>query len=76
VEVLQKPAEVAEILAALEGRPRPVAEVATPSLERVEWEHLQRVLGDAEGNISEAARRLGMHRRTLQRKLDRPAPKG
>lgn len=74
VEVLQKPAAVEEILAALQGAPRPVADLATPSLERVEWEHLQRVLGDAEGNISEAARRLGMHRRTLQRKLDRGAP--
>jgi two-component system response regulator RegA len=40
-----------------------------PSLHRVEWEHIQRVLTDCGGNISEAARQLGMHRRTLQRKL-------
>lgn len=45
-----------------------------PSLDRVEWEHLQRVLLDRGGNISEAARVLGMHRRSLQRKLARPAP--
>jgi two-component system response regulator RegA len=36
---------------------------------RLEWEHIQRVLGECDGNISEAARRLGMHRRSLQRKL-------
>jgi two-component system, response regulator RegA len=45
------------------------ASVTVPSLHRVEWEHIQRVLGDCGGNISEAARQLGMHRRTLQRKL-------
>ncbi|HRB12042.1 MAG TPA: helix-turn-helix domain-containing protein, partial [Vicinamibacteria bacterium] len=43
----------------------------TPSLARVEWEHIQRVLSDCEGNVSEAARRLGVHRRSLQRKLSR-----
>ena len=42
---------------------------APPPLKRLEWEHIQRVLADCEGNISEAARRLGLHRRTLQRKL-------
>jgi two-component system response regulator RegA len=40
-----------------------------PSLARVEWEHINRVLADAGGNVSEAARRLGLHRRSLQRKL-------
>jgi len=41
----------------------------------VEWEHLQRVLTDCDGNISEAARTLGMHRKSLQRKLSkRPVP--
>jgi len=40
-----------------------------PSLDRVEWEHINRVLTDCDGNISEAARRLGIHRRSLQRKL-------
>lgn len=40
-------------------------------LRRLEWEHIQRTLHECHGNISEAARRLGMHRRTLQRKLDK-----
>ena len=44
------------------------------SIARLEWEHIQKVLGECQGNISETARRLGMHRRTLQRKLaKRPA---
>lgn len=50
------------------------------ALRRLEWEHIQRVLTECDGNISETARRLGMHRRTLQRKLskhpvrERPEP--
>ncbi|HET9819790.1 MAG TPA: response regulator [Rhodanobacteraceae bacterium] len=40
-------------------------------LRRLEWEHIQRTLHQCDGNISETARRLGMHRRTLQRKLDK-----
>lgn len=39
------------------------------ALRRLEWEHIQRTLVECDGNISETARRLGMHRRTLQRKL-------
>jgi two-component system response regulator RegA len=39
------------------------------SVKRLEWEHIQRVLQDNGGNISAAARALGIHRRTLQRKL-------
>jgi len=39
------------------------------SVERLEWEHIQRVLADNDGNVSAAARSLNMHRRTLQRKL-------
>lgn len=46
-----------------------------PSLARVEWEHIQRVLTDCDGNISEAARRLGLHRRSLQRKLGKVPPR-
>ena len=41
------------------------------SLEALVWEHIQRVLDEHQGNISAAARALGMHRRTLQRKLHR-----
>jgi two-component system response regulator RegA len=47
---------------------------AKPSLARVEWEHIQRVLSDCGGNISEAARQLGIHRRSLQRKLSKLPP--
>lgn len=72
VHYLTKPTDPERILAALErglsARPRDIP-VTTPSLGRVEWEHLQRVLMDCEGNISEAARTLGMHRKSLQRKL-------
>lgn len=45
-----------------------------PSLDRVEWEYLNRVLADCHGNLSEAARRLRMHRRSLQRKLGKLPP--
>ena len=70
---LTKPVEPAEIEAAFEGRSGLTDEVSVtaPSLDRVGWEHIQRVLTDCGGNISEAARRLGMHRRTLQRKLQK-----
>lgn len=67
---LTKPAEVDEVLAAFEpSAPATDVEPATPSLARVEWEHIQRVLADCGGNITQAARRLGIHRRSLQRKL-------
>ena len=69
---LTKPTDPDRILAAFErglaARPRDLP-IDTPSLARVEWEHLQRVLTDCGGNISEAARQLGMHRKSLQRKL-------
>lgn len=45
------------------------------SIPRLEWEHIQRVLQENEGNISATARALGMHRRTLQRKLQKRSPK-
>jgi len=78
VHYLTKPTDPDRILAAFErglaARPRELP-VDTPSLARVEWEHLQRVLTDCDGNISEAARTLGMHRKSLQRKLSkRPVP--
>ena len=72
VHYLTKPAAVNNILAALhkdEGDANvPVADNPL-SVKRLEWEHLQRVLADCDGNISAAARKLNMHRRTLQRKL-------
>lgn len=68
---LSKPATVNEILAAfarVQGE-ADVEHVDTLSVDRVEWEHIQRVLHEHDGNISAAARALKMHRRTLQRKL-------
>ena len=77
VEYLQKPVDAGRIVAALRGtsEERSREEAAAPSLARVEWEHLQRVLSDCGGNISEASRRLGIHRRSLQRKLQKYPPK-
>ncbi len=80
VNFLPKPADADDILAAFERSevelPVKVAVEAAeaPSLARVEWEHIHRVLADCDGNISEAARRLGIHRRSLQRKLRKRAP--
>lgn len=76
---LPKPADVDEILRAFseddEGEIIDSdTEFETPSLARAEWEHINRVLADCNGNISEAAKRLGLHRRTLQRKLYKYAP--
>jgi two-component system, response regulator RegA len=80
VHYLTKPADADEVLAAFERpeHPERAAEVPhqVPSLARVEWEHINRVLLDCEGNISQAARLLGLHRRSLQRKLAKyPAPR-
>jgi two-component system response regulator RegA len=67
---LTKPADADQIVAAFDGtQPQDDAEV--PSLARVEWEHIQRVLTDCGGNVSKAARALGIHRRSLQRKLSK-----
>jgi two-component system response regulator RegA len=65
---LTKPADTEQIVAALNGV-QPPDDAAVPSLARVEWEHIQRVMSDCSGNVSQAARRLGIHRRSLQRKL-------
>lgn len=84
---LTKPADVDEVIAAFhrdqpEAQGRDRSAVAdeetprTPSLARVEWEHIQRVLTDCDGNITKAAERLGIHRRSLQRKLAKfPSPR-
>lgn len=73
VQYLAKPVEVEAVLAALAAgdASEPAAAVDhTPlSVDRLEWEHIQRVLAEHEGNISATARALNMHRRTLQRKL-------
>jgi two-component system response regulator RegA len=73
---LTKPVDADQILIAFEGTEP--AERSTPMaqpLARVEWEHIQRVLADCDGNLSQAARVLGIHRRSLQRKLSKnPVP--
>lgn len=74
---LTKPASVEEILRALREDPSELDSLpdSPPSLQRLEWEHIQRVLDAHEGNISRAADALGIHRRTLQRRLKkRPSP--
>ncbi len=71
---LCKPASIHEVLAAFtepEHRSRTEVPADPISVERLEWEHIQRVLNDNDGNISATARALGMHRRTLQRKLQK-----
>jgi two-component system response regulator RegA len=73
---LTKPADADQILAAFEGTQPSSDDTQAPSLARVEWEHIQRVLADCGGNVSRAARVLGIHRRSLQRKLaKRPVPR-
>ncbi|QSQ14549.1 response regulator transcription factor [Myxococcus landrumensis] len=73
---LSKPADVDDILLAFAGATLPAGEAASlehqvPSLARAEWEHIQRVLADCGGNISQAARLLRIQRRSLQRKLSK-----
>lgn len=77
---LPKPADVDGILQAFSRDPQhpiepPAEDFTAPSLARAEWEHINRVLNDCHGNISQAAQRLGLHRRTLQRKLQKYPPK-
>jgi two-component system response regulator RegA len=76
---VSKPADADDILAAFARAEHPVLEgtptdYQAPTLARAEWEHIHRVLSDCGGNVSEAARRLGIHRRSLQRKLQKYAP--
>jgi len=78
-DYLTKPADADQILSALlrEKTPEssPVHDPSYfPSLDRVEWEHMQRVLQECGGNVSMAARKLGIERRTLQRKLQKFPP--
>jgi two-component system response regulator RegA len=71
-DYLTKPVDADDVLRAFEASAEDADEAvaaSVPSLHRVEWEHIQRVLSDCDGNVSKAARLLGLHRRTLQRKL-------
>jgi len=81
-DYLAKPANVDSILSALKfdgGRADILdsSALAAPlTVDRLEWEHIQRVLAEHQGNVSSTARALNMHRRTLQRKLaKKPAKK-
>jgi two-component system response regulator RegA len=71
---LTKPVDADDVLRAFEPTGEEVP-ATVPSLHRVEWEHIQRVLADCDGNVSKAARLLGVHRRTLQRKLATQPPR-
>lgn len=76
-DYLPKPASLDVILRVVAGET--VVDPSEPSamtpLSRIEWEHIQQALAETEGNVSAAARLLGMHRRSLQRKLGkRPSP--
>ena len=73
-QYLAKPANADEIVAAFSHSPDDNAPLRTQpaQIERLEWEHIQRVLQEHDGNISATARALNMHRRTLQRKLAKP----
>lgn len=72
---MTKPVDADELMAAFEQPPTDLPAEhelpPVPSLARVEWEHIQRVLASCDGNISAAARLLGLHRRSLQRKLSK-----
>ena len=77
VDYLAKPADADDVFAALVARP---GELPNPpenpmSADRVRWEHIQRVYEMCDRNVSETARRLSMHRRTLQRILAKRAPR-
>ncbi len=77
VDYLAKPADADEIHAALSREPgeKPTPPENPMSADRVRWEHIQRVYELCERNVSETARRLNMHRRTLQRILAKRAPR-
>jgi two-component system response regulator RegA len=77
---LQKPADADDVLAAFSRADAPPlasldSDAEPPSLERVKWEHISRVLSDSGGNVSEAARKLKLHRRSLQRMLHKFPPR-
>lgn len=79
VSFLPKPADVDDIINAFTQNteleiPEAEEDFQAPSLGRMEWEHINRVLHDCKGNISAAAKKLGLHRRTLQRKLNKFPP--
>jgi two-component system response regulator RegA len=77
IDYLSKPADAAEVTQALlaRGGELPEPPENPMSADRVRWEHIQRVYEMCDRNVSETARRLGMHRRTLQRILAKRSPR-
>ena len=77
IDYLSKPADADDVEKALLARPgeRPEPPENPMSADRVRWEHIQRIYELCDHNVSETARRLGMHRRTLQRILAKRAPR-
>jgi two-component system response regulator RegA len=77
VDYLSKPADAEDVINALlaTGDAAPEPPENPMSADRVRWEHIQRVYELCDRNVSETARRLNMHRRTLQRILAKRAPK-
>jgi two-component system response regulator RegA len=76
-DYLTKPMDFRLLLGALQGTEVPEQDLPDEELlstDQVEWEHIQRVLQQQDGNISQTAKLLGMHRRTLQRKLSKHRP--
>jgi len=75
IQYLAKPVEIEAILSAFEDEASPDFDLPISdeplSVDRLEWEHIQRILNENDGNISATARALKMHRRTLQRKLSK-----
>ena len=76
VDFLQKPISGGQLMEALKRAEQREKGNQSPTLARAEFEHINRVLQACNGNISEAARRLGIHRRSLQRKLQKTPPSG
>ena len=77
IDYLPKPAEIDQIYEALTSSQQilPLPPTNPMTADRVRWEHIQRVFIQCNRNVSETARRLRMHRRTLQRILNKHAPK-
>lgn len=75
ISYLTKPCPVERVIEAF-GPQKPIdpKSVPIPTLDQVEWDHVQRVLADYDGNVTHAAKALGMNRRSLQRRLAK-APK-
>lgn len=75
INYLTKPAQIEHILAAFNGdSPSPKSLSAIPSAEQVEWDYINRTVNEYGGNVTRAAQALGLHRRSLQRKLKNPPP--